>query len=392
MAVPEWMDETVCEHRGEEEVAPLHAVVPPLYLNSLHTFDTIGEYLSFKDDQDEQYIYGRVSNPTVALLECKLAALERGAGALCFGSGMAAITSAIMACAAPGDHIVAVDSCYGPTRRFLTEQMRDRFGVDVDFVRAENAGDFEAVLRENTKLIYLESPSSLVFALTDLGEVASLARARGIRTIIDNTWSTPLYQKPLTLGIDISLHSLSKYIGGHSDIIGGALICRDEALYRSIRMTQRELWGGIMGPFEAWLALRGLRSLPARLALHSSNALAMANYLAAHPRVARLIYPGHPSFPQYELARRQMSGFSGLMSFIPALSFEQTCRMVDGLRLFRRGVSWGGVESLVCMPFGRATEDAAAAAGGARNLVRISVGQESAADLIADIDRALASV
>jgi cystathionine gamma-lyase len=384
------MDETLCEHRGEEEVAPLHAVVPPLYLNSLHTFDTIGEYLGFKDDQ-EQYIYGRVSNPTVALLECKLAALERGAGALCFGSGMAAITSAIMACAVPGDHIIAVESCYGPTRRFLTEQMRDRYGVDVDFVRGEDAADFEAVLRENTKLFYLESPSSLVFTLTNLGEVALLAKARGIRTIIDNTWGTPLYQKPLTLGIDISLHSLSKYIGGHSDIIGGALICGDEALCWSIRMTQRELWGGIMGPFEAWLALRGLRSLPARLALHSSNAATVANHLAAHPQIARLLYPGHPSFPQFELAQRQMSGYSGLMSFVPALNFEQTCQMVDSLRLFRRGVSWGGVESLVCMPFGRGTEEAAAASGGARNLVRISVGQENAADLIADLDQALSS-
>lgn len=382
-----WTDETICGHYGEERPAPLHAVVPPLYLNSLHTFDTIEEYFGYKGEAGE-YIYGREANPTVELLEQKLNALEQGAGALCFGSGMAAITSAVLACVRPGGHLVAVQNCYGPAHKFFVEQLHEKFGIEVTFVKGDQVSDFESALRENTQLFYLESPSSLVFSLQDLPAVAALARKHNVRTAIDNTWCTPLFQKPLTMGIDISIHTMSKYIGGHSDIIGGALVCKDRALWQSIKTTERELLGGILGPFEAWLAIRGLRSMPARMALHQQNAIEIAGRLAEHPLVETLNYPGHPSHPQYDLARQQMRGFTGLLSIVPALSFEKTCAFVNKLELFRRGCSWGGFESLAVMPMAGMSDEEAREAGGARNLVRLHVGQENVEDLWKDLSDA----
>lgn len=385
-----WMDETICGHWGEEQPAPCHAVVPPLYLNSLHTFDTIEDCMNFNADEDNgQYTYGRVSNPTVALLEQKLNALERGAGALCFGSGMAAITSTVMHCVKPGGHIVAVRNCYGPAAHFFTQQLRDKFGIDVTFVEGSDVSEFERAARKNTQLFYLESPSSLVFSLQDLKKVAQLAKSLGVKTAIDNTWSTPIFQKPITMGIDFVIHTLSKYVGGHSDIIGGAVICASHDDYLSIRKVERELFGGILGPFEGWLAIRGLRSLNARMAAHQANAMEIARRLAEHKKVKTLYYPGHPSHPQYALAKEQMSGFSGLMSIVPDMSFERTCAFVNKLELFRRGCSWGGFESLVIVPMHGMSEEQARAAGGARNLVRLHVGQENVEDLWRELDSAL---
>ena len=386
-----YSDATICCHAGEEQPAAEHAVIPPIFMTSLHTFDTIEEHLNYKPDSG-QFIYARCSNPTTALLEEKINALEKGQGCLCFASGMAAISTAILSCVKKNGHIVAVQNTYGPAHTFMTDYLKEKMNVETTYVRGDDPAQFEEAIRENTDLFYLESPSSVVLSLQDIPAVAQIAKAHGIKTVIDNSWATPLYQKPLTMGIDIVVHTMSKYIGGHSDIVGGAAVFADAEAKERARAIERELLGGILGPFESWLCIRGLRTLPARLALHQHNAGIIADRLYNHPKVKKLFWPGHPGFEQYELAKKQMSGFTGMMSIIPEGDFKAACRFCNALKIFRLGCSWGGFESLAIMPLGGATDEAAAEMGGARNLVRLYIGQEDAEDLWKDLEQALSVI
>ena len=221
-----YSDATICCHAGEEQPTAEHAVIPPIFMTSLHTFDTIEEHLNYKPDSG-QFIYARCSNPTTALLEEKINALEKGQGCLCFASGMAAISTAILSCVKKNGHIVAVQNTYGPAHAFMTDYLKEKMNVETTYVRGDDPAQFEKAVRENTNLFYLESPSSVVLSLQDIPAVAQIAKAHGIKTVIDNSWATPLYQKPLTMGIDIVVHTMSKYIGGHSDIVGGAAVFAD---------------------------------------------------------------------------------------------------------------------------------------------------------------------
>ena len=386
----EYSTEYICTHLGEENAASINygAVVPPIYATSLHVFETMHELLDFDAQKPQgQYIYGRVDNPTVCLLERKLAALEKADGALCFSSGMAAITAAILHCVKPGSHAVTVENVYGPARLFF-ESYLQKFGVEVTFVSGMDTEEFAQAVRPNTTLFYLESPTSAVFELQDLQSVAAIARQHGIKTVVDNTWATPVYQQPLTLGIDITLHTMSKYIGGHSDLIGGVLCAREEII-REIKRSERELIGGILGPFEAWLALRGLRTMPAKLAASGRNAMAVAQLLEASPRVRRVNYPGLASHRQYALAKKQMSGSSGLLSFELNAAADEAVAFADKLQLFRKGVSWGGFESLVCMPMYKYSDEEARRHNSVRGLIRLYCGIENTDDLLADIQAAL---
>ena len=386
-----YSDATICGHFGEGQPAAEHAVIPPIFMTSLHTFDSIEEHLNYKPDSGK-FIYARCSNPTTALLEEKINALEKGNGCLCFASGMAAISTAILSCVKANGHIVAIQNVYGPAHAFMSEYLKEKMNVETTYVRGDDPAQFEASVRENTNLFYLESPSSVVLSLQDIPEVAKIAKARGIKTVIDNSWATPLYQKPITMGIDIVVHTMSKYIGGHSDIVGGAAIFADAEAKEHARSIERELLGGILGPFESWLCIRGLRTLPARLALHQHNAGIIADRLYQHPKVKKLLWPGHLDFKQYELAKKQMSGFTGLMSIIPEGSFEAACKFCNALKIFRLGCSWGGFESLAIMPMAGMSDEAAAEMGGARNLVRLYIGQEDAEDLWADLEQALDTI
>lgn len=380
----------ICTHLGEEDAAQLNygAVIPPIYATSLHVFDDMEGLLGFDPEQTGgKFIYGRVENPTVALLEQKIAALENADGALCFGSGMAAITSAILHCVKPGDHVVAVENAYGPARKFLDTQMK-KFGVETSYIAGTSVEQFAQSMQTNTTLFYLESPTSMVMELQPLAEVAALAKANGIQTVIDNTWATPLYQQPLTLGITMSVHTISKYIGGHSDVIGGVL-CGGKEVISQIQANERELYGGILGPFEGWLALRGLRTMPARLAQSARNAQAVAEFLEGHSRVGRVHYPGLASYTQYELAQRQLKGSSGLLSFELEGTAEESIQVANRLQLFRKGVSWGGFESLVCMPMYKYTEEEAHRRHGNRNLIRLYCGLEDQQELLRDVEQAL---
>lgn len=380
----------ICTHLGEENAADVNfgAVIPPIFATSLHVFADMEGLLGFDPQNPKnQYIYGRVDNPTVMLLEKKLAALERADGALCFASGMAAITAAVLHFVNPGDHIVSVTNAYGPARSFF-DSLGSKYGVETTYVSGSDPQEFEACTKGNTALYYLESPTTAVMELQNLSAITSIAKSKGIKTVIDNTWATPICQQPLTLGVDVVVHTMSKYIGGHSDIIGGAL-CANARIIQEIKASERELLGGIIGPFEAWLAIRGLRTMPARLRQSGQNAMAAAKFLDAHPRVRRVNYPGIPSHPQYALAQRQMTGCSGLLSFELDGTPEDSIQFANRLKMFRKGVSWGGFESLVCMPMYKLTDEEAKNRNSSRNLVRLYCGLENEGELLADIDRAL---
>ncbi|WP_127588417.1 trans-sulfuration enzyme family protein [Paenibacillus koleovorans] len=375
-----WTKADICAHLGDDYDRFSGAIVPPIFQNSLFTRKT----------KDHGYVYTRVSNPTTEVAEVKIAALEEGEAARCFASGMGAISSAIMYWMSKDSHVVCVRSAYGPTREFLSSYLAS-FGVEVTFVKAHTTEDIEQALRPNTKLIFLESPSSHIFELQDLKAIADLARSRSIGTLIDNTWATPLYQNPISLGIDMVVHSASKYLGGHSDIIGGVLVGTNEAMDR-IMYKERALFGAIMDPHQSWLLLRGLRTLPVRMKAHQESAMKIAAFLEDHPQIERVYYPGLKSHPQYELGARQMTGYSGLLSFLPKGDMQAISDMLPRLRYFEIGPSWGGFESLANGIGIGIESEASEATGIPQGLVRISVGLEEPETLMQDLDQALRSM
>lgn len=376
----QWSKEDICAHLGDDYNRFLGAIVPPVFQTSLFTRKTASY----------GYTYTRVSNPTTEIVEKKIAALEEGEDAKCFSSGMAAITSALMHLLDRDSHVICPRAVYVPVRVFLETYMK-KFGVQVSFVSGESVDEMESAIRPNTKVIYLESPLSNVFSLQDLEQIGSLAKAYGIATIIDNTWATPLYQNPLRFGIDYVVHSASKYLGGHSDVIGGVLVGTKESLTR-IMHDERGLFGAVMDPHQSWLLLRGLRTLPVRMKQHQENGMKIAEFLENHPRVARVFYPGLKSHPQHDLARKQMQGFSGLMSFIPRGTAEQVRGFIKGLRVFEEGPSWGGFESLINSPGVGLNDETSKQMGIPIGLVRISVGLERVETLMEDLDRGLSSM
>lgn len=388
--------ETRLMHSGESRQHHHGAVVPPLFQNSLFTFEDWDAIDAAFDDRTNAYIYSRVGNPTVRLAETKIAELAGGERARLFASGMGAISAALLHCLRAGDHVVAVKNLYGPASNFLDVYLREKMNVSTTFVDGRRVSDFEDAITDQTALMYLESPSTAVFGLQDIEAVCALASARGIRTIIDNTWATPLFQRPLELGVDLEIHSCSKYFGGHSDLVGGVLIGRSDDL-ESISVREVELLGGSMAPFDAWLLTRSLRTLPLRIRQHEANALAVARFLESHPSVRTVRYPGLESHPQHELAQRQMSGTTGLLGFaLDTDDLNAIKQFVNGLAIFQIGVSWGGHESLIYAPVISALKefspDRFAELGITAGDMRISVGLEHADDLIADLRQALAGM
>jgi len=387
-------DATLLAHYAEDRLGHHGAVVPPIYQNSLFVFEDWAAIDEAFDDRYRTAIYTRGTNPTVRMVEEKLAALAGGEAARLFASGMAAISAAILHCVGPGDHVVAVKNVYGPTNNFLNRYLRDKMGVETTFVPGGDASEFEEAIRPETRLIYLESPSSAVFSLQDVRAVTEIAKARGIPTILDNSWATPIFQKPLEMGVDLEVHSVTKYLGGHSDVVAGAVIGSLERI-REIAVTEGELLGGKMAPLEAWLVLRSLRTLPLRMKQHQANAKAVAEFLDGHPAVKQVRWPGLESHAQRALAERQMKGCSGLMSFeLATTELERIQAFVNALDVFELGVSWGGHESLVYAPaisyLKELPPDQFEALGISLGDIRISVGLEEAEDLVEDLKQALA--
>lgn len=375
--------ETTCIHFAEDREANLGAPAPPLYQCSTFTYPTAEQFENRRSLEPLRYIYTRESNPTTLLLERKIAELEMAEAARAYSSGMAAISAAILSCVKAGDHVITIDTVYGPTRRLLSDYL-PRFNIETTYVRGTEPSHFEQALRPNTKLIYLESPSSLLFELQDLAAVASLARRRGISTACDSSNATPYFQNPIALGIDLSIQTATKYIGGHSDLVAGFVAGSNERMQPMASM-EGELLGGIADPFCSWLMLRGLRTLGVRLDRHQRNAMQVARLLESDARVARVYYDGLESHPQAVLARKQMRGHSGMLSFtLRDGRREAAYAVVNALKYFGIAVSWGGYESLA-LPL----EVSDPANGRKQWIIRLSIGLESVEDLKADLYQAL---
>ncbi|MEV4099985.1 PLP-dependent aspartate aminotransferase family protein [Nonomuraea sp. NPDC049649] len=378
-------DEWICGRLGEDEPWMLGAVNPPIFENSLFTFATAGELGEAIKDEDERYVYWRGTNPTVDLAQRKLAALERAERAKCFGSGMGAISATISSLVSAGDHVLVLGAVYGPTTQFL--RYLEKFGVA--HTHAADLDACDSAIRKSTRLLYFESPSYMRYEIFDIAAVTRWAAGHGLVTVMDNTWSTPIFQKPLTLGVDLVVHSLSKYAGGHSDLVGG-VVAGPSRLVRPLARTEYQLYGAAMSPHDAAKVIRGLRTLPVRMAAHQERGLAVAAFLEDHPAVRRVNHPGLPSHPGHALARRQMSGFSSLFSIELATGArDEVAAFLDALRHFRVGVSWGGFESLVNAPALTTEESVRATMGIPVGLVRLAVGLEPAEALIKDLGGAL---
>jgi len=369
-------------HAGQAPDPATGAVVVPIYQTSTFAQDGVGKHRGYE--------YSRTGNPTRAALEQCIAALEGGAHGLAFASGMAA-EATIMQLLKPGDHAIAVDDLYGGTYR-LFRRVLEPLGISFSFVDGSDLRAVERSVTERTRFIWLESPTNPLLKLVDIEAVSKLAHARQALVVVDNTFMSPYFQRPLSLGADIVVHSATKYLGGHSDVIGGTLVVNREDLGERLAFLQNAV-GGVPGPMDAWLVLRGLKTLAIRMREHDRNARLVAAFLHEHPKVARVFYPGLPSNPQRDLARKQMSGFGGMISFEVKGGLEPARRVVERTQLFTLAESLGGVESLIELPavmtHASIPAETRRAHGVADGLVRISVGIEDVADLISDLDRAL---
>jgi len=366
-------------------------VTPPIYQSSTFAFDDAQAMAEAARTPTFERFYTRYGNPNHGAVERILAAIEGGEAAMVSASGMGAISATAIALTSAGDHVIAQRMIYDGTRELLS-RILSRFGVAVTFVDQHDLGAFASAMNEHTRLVVLESPSNPLLGITDIAGVSRIARDHGALVAIDSTIATPVNQRPLDLGVDVVVHSATKYLGGHSDLLAGVVVS-SRALIARIWQAHHIL-GSSLGPFEAWLLLRGLRTLEMRVERHNANALAVARALQRHPRVLRVYYPGLETHQGHDVARRQMRGFGGLLSIEVDGSFEDARRVIDRLELFHSAASLGGVESLVAQPatmWPNSSELADARAMGIiPSLLRLSIGVERADDLIADLESALA--
>jgi O-succinylhomoserine (thiol)-lyase len=370
-------------HAGQEPEPATGAVMTPIYQTSTYAQEGMGGH--------KGYEYSRTGNPTRSALEACIAALEGGSHGLAFASGMAAEHTVLNLLSA-GDRVVSCDDLYGGSYR-LFEKVMSRFQVETTYVPASDIQAYEKAIRPNTRMIWLETPTNPLLRLVDIRAVAQIAHQHHLLLVVDNTFSSPYFQKPLELGADIVLHSTTKYINGHSDVIGGALVTNDEQVWQDLKFFQNAA-GGVPGPHDAWLTLRGIKTLAVRMRQHEENAYAVARFLTEHPRVEKVYYPGLPSHPDYELAKRQMSGFGGMVSFQFKGQLADVDRIVRRLQIFTFAESLGGVESLVCHPASMTHASIPKAFRESRGigdtLLRLSIGIEDVEDLLEDLEQALA--
>lgn len=369
------------------------AISPPIWQTTTFGAETAEEFAEIAVATKPQEFYTRYGNPNHAMVEETLAELEGGELALVFGSGMGAIFSAIASQLNTGDHIIAQRNHYAGATSLLKDIL-PRWGIEISFVDQTNNAEFADAVKPNTKMIYVETPVNPLMQLTDLRFIVELAKSKGILTICDNTFATPINQRPLEFGIDAVVHSATKYIGGHHDVTAGAMVGNKELLERTWRFAL--VAGAALSPFDAWLLLRGLRTLGLRIDRHNSNAMALAAFLETHPKVARVYYPGLETHPQYELAKSQMSGFTGMLSAELRGGYSAADKLMSSLKLGVRAASLGGFETLVVHPASmwslQLSAEQRAATGINEGLIRISVGLEDEADLLGDFDQALAQL
>ncbi len=368
-------------HAGQEPDPTTGAVSVPIYQTSTYAQQGIGKHKGFE--------YARTQNPTRLALEQNLAALENGRACFAFASGMAA-TNAVMTLLKAGDHVIVSDNTYGGTFRLFDKVLR-KYGLEFSYVDAREPQAVEDAARAETRMVFIETPTNPVMSLVDIQAVSEITRRRGLRLVVDNTFMSPYFQRPLELGADIVVHSTTKYLNGHSDSVGGAVILNDEEDIRQIAFIQNAA-GAIISPMDSWLVMRGTKTLAVRMRQHDENGRIVAQFLSEHPRVQKVYYPGLKSHPQHELARRQMSGFGGMISFETG-SLENASRVLESVRVCTLGESLGGVETLISHPatmtHASVPEVERLRLGITDGLVRISVGIEDVEDIISDLDQAL---
>lgn len=375
---------TRCIHAGQEPDPTTGAVMPPIYTTSTYAQSSPGVH--------KGYDYSRTANPTRGAWERCIADLESGTRGFAFASGMAA-TSTLLELLDAGSHVIAMEDLYGGTFRLFERVRRRTAQLDISFVDLSNLDSLRAAVRPNTRMIWIETPTNPTLRLVDIAAVTEFARSKGILTVVDNTFATPWVQRPLELGADIVMHSATKYLNGHSDMVGGVAITKDEELGTRVAFLQNAI-GAISGPFDSFLALRGLKTLALRMRQASESALAIAHWLEEQPQVERVIYPGLPSHPQHALAQKQMkNGYSGIVTFFIRGGIDKARPFLERCRLFTLAESLGGVESLVdhpgLMTHASIPPDKRAALGIDDSLIRLSVGIEDTNDLIADLQDAL---
>ena len=385
--------ETKCVHSGIDEYE-FGAVVPPIYQTSTFKFESAQHGASLFAGEQKGYIYTRMANPTVEAMENGIAELEGGHKALGCASGMAAVHTVFASLVSAGDHIVSSAAVYGPTTTLLNTVMK-KFGVETTFVDTSNIELVKKAIKPNTKVLYVETPGNPTLAITDLKAMAEITHANNIKLVVDNTFMSPALQKPFDFGADIVLHSLTKFLNGHADVVGGIVVVKDEETYKSFRKVLNQI-GGVIDPFNSFLVHRGIKTLALRMTKHCESAMIVAEFLEVHPMVKSVSYPGLKSHPQYELGQRQHKGPGGMITFELEGGFEAGQVMMNSVKLCQLAVSLGGVESLIQHPasmthfsMGR---EARMAGGITEGLVRLSVGIENVNDIIADLENGLAKV
>jgi len=380
-------------HFGYDPAQNQGALVPPIHTSATWVFADTGYGARCFTGEESGYIYTRIGNPTLALLERRLASLEQGVGAVVFGSGMGAITAVLWSMLEPGDEVLTDLTLYGCTFAFLHHGI-GRFGVSVRHVDMTDPATVAAALTAKTRVVYLESPANPNMRLADIAAIARVAHVQGARVVVDNTYCSPYLQQPLALGADVSVHSMTKYLSGHGDVTAGAAVFADAELAQRVRMVGlKDMTGAVMSPQDAHLVLRGIKTLALRMDRHCQNAQAVAELIAAHPEAAVVHYPGLASFPQHALAQRQMRQMGGMIAFELHGGLQAGIRFMDALRLVTRAVSLGDAESLAQHPASMThstySPEERAAHGISEGLVRLSIGLEDIEDLLADVGQAL---
>ncbi|MBX9770098.1 MAG: cystathionine gamma-synthase [Candidatus Obscuribacterales bacterium] len=372
-------------HVGGEPDPATGAIITPVFQTSTYVQEGIGKH--------KGYEYSRTGNPTRAALEACIASLEGGKYGLAFSSGSGAMAT-VMNLLNAGDHVVVGEDVYGGTYRLFTKVL-SRYNLEFTFVDSRDPKAVEAAIKPNTKILWMETPTNPLLNLADLQMLTQLAKSRKLISVVDNTFASPFFQQPLALGADIVVHSTTKYMGGHSDVVGGAVVTSNEEYYERIKFHQNAV-GAIPGPFDCWLVQRGLKTLAVRMREHEKNAMMVAKFLEGHPAIEKTIYPGLPSHPQHDLAKRQMSGFSGMVSCVIKGGMEKADIFMQNTKLFALAESLGGVESLLCHPasmtHGSIPKAERDARGIVEGMVRLSCGIEDGDDLVADLEQALSKI
>ena len=382
-------------HAGNQASNPYGALNPPIFMTSTFAFESLEESEAIFSGQKEGFVYTRGNNPTLKILERKMADLEYGEDAIAFSSGMAAISSVILSLVKTGDEIISSKTIYGSAFG-LMNRLLPRLGIKTNFIDLSVVEDIEKLINKNTKVIYFETPSNPSLGLVDIEKVVRIAKKHDIKVVVDNTFATPYFQNPLRLGADVVIHSATKYISGHGDVIAGIAISGDKEYCDYLRYEYMCDLGGVMSPFNGWLLLRGLKTLGVRMQMHQKNAMEIAKFLKTHPKVKRVIYPGLEDFPQHELAKKQMRGFGGIVSFEINGDFKMASSLMNKFELCSLAVSLGDAETLVEHPASMTHRDYPRENlhefGFSDILIRISSGLEDARDIISDIDNALSKI